>query len=98
MSILWTEKDDNGIKALQYLKDNGKSLTLPDTGTQCLEFEIIDSLKANNFIMDLFKSSEEERREMENITGIRVKSVGFSQNMNKSEIRELLIQAIEKLS
>lgn len=98
MSITWTEKDDNGIKALQYLKDNGKSLTLPDTGTQCLEFEIIDPLKANNFIMDLFKSSEEERREMENITGIRVKSVGFSQNMNKSEIRELLIQAIEKLS
>ena len=98
MSIMWTEKDDNGIKALQYLKDNGKSLTLPDTGTQCLEFEIIDPLKANNFIMDLFKSSEEERHEMENITGIRVKSVGFSQNMNKSEIRELLIQAIEKLS
>jgi len=98
--ISWSEEDEKGILALKYLKDNGKSLTLPESGTRCMEFEIIDHLKANNFIMDLgFNSGdEEERKRIEDITGIRIKSIDYSSTIEKNEIRELLIHAIEKLS
>ena len=97
MSLVWTEKDDNHIEALKILVKEKGSLTVPDDGTNVhIVFDVVDYYKANAFIMDIFSIDGDMN---EDITGIRVKAVGFLENRDKQkQAMEYIKKAYELLS
>jgi len=85
MAIIWTKDDETGIEALKYIEANGGCARIVSKGAKnvVLEFDVIDEWKASSFLMDLLHLEK-----LQEITGIRVNSIGYPYKAAADQIKE----------
>ena len=96
MSLVWSEEDDYGIKALQMMRNAGRSFIVPENSGDAefiITFKVEDYLKANQFLMELLYQDKTY------ITGITAISVGWGKDSTKIyEAQQKIQEAINLLN
>lgn len=95
MSVVWTEDDDLKVEALKYLEEQGRTgrLVSADAKNVLLQFDVLDPWKANVFLCELMYGDTSKIQE---VTGIKVKLIGYPHKAAAEQIRDHVI-AINQL-
>lgn len=101
MKFLFDSGDVNYINKINECLENKGSTYLfmsELNKTYWMEFQCLDIAKANNFILEFMRATGERARELEDITGIHVKSLCLdAPNSKKQHVIEYLKNIIEEL-
>ena len=93
MKILFEEDDRQSIESLRRSKESGKDNPLAflyDEEEYSVSFKVIDSVKANAFILEFMRTDDIGRRKIEDAIGIQVKAVSNATAFKLDKMKELI--------
>lgn len=83
--VVWTEKDDAGIAALEFLvAKKGNCLMVSAEGEYIMKFKVLDYFKANKFLMEIFDPFGSDS-EICDRTGIKITEIGSAEFSNEKQ-------------
>lgn len=105
MKIIFEKDDQQCIESLRKSKESGMNHPLAflnDGEEYCISFKVMDSVKANAFLLEFMRTDDIGRKMIEDAIGIHVKSKsnensGFKLDQLRELLREFEVKAKEIL-